>query len=101
MISYGLGDFLNDYEGITGQGYEIYRQDLTCLYLPRIKKMTGELLSIDVIPCQIKNLKVQRAKNQSDINWIRDILSREGKELGTSCEEVKDPSGNTNLRITW
>jgi poly-gamma-glutamate capsule biosynthesis protein CapA/YwtB (metallophosphatase superfamily) len=100
MISYGLGDFLNDYEGITSQGYEAYRQDLTCLYLPKIQ-LNGELRSIDIIPCQIKNLKVQRATNQDDIEWLRSTLTREGKTVGTSCEKVQDVAGNTNLRIIW
>lgn len=86
--------------GITGQGYEAYRQDLTCLYLPKIN-LDGTLKSIDIIPCSIKNLKVQRATNQEDIAWIREALSREGKALGTSCKEVKDSHGNTNLYITW
>ena len=101
MISYGLGDFLNDYEGITGQGYERYRQDLTCLYLPRINKSNGELLTIDIIPCQIKNLKVQRTRNQNDIEWLCNAFSMQGKELGTSCEQVKDVSGDVHLRIHW
>lgn len=100
MISYGLGDFLNDYEGITGQGYESYRQDLTCLYLPRLKS-NGELEQIDIIPCQIKHLKVQRTTNRNDIEWICATLSREGKKLGTCCEIVTDQQNNINLRIKW
>lgn len=36
MIAYGAGDFLNDYEGIVGQGYEDFRDDLCCLYVPTL-----------------------------------------------------------------
>ena len=100
MISYGLGDFLNDYEGITGQGYEAYRQDLTCLYLPCLN-VNGELQTIEIIPCKINHLKVQRATDENDIGWICSALSREGKNLGTFCEKVQDRNGNMNLRIRW
>ncbi len=100
MISYGLGDFLNDYEGITGQGYEAHRQDLTCLYLPRIRS-NGEVEEIEIIPCQIKHLKVQRATNPDDIKWICSTLSKEGRKLGTLCEMVQDHKGRVNLRIKW
>jgi len=91
----------SDYiQGITGQGYEEYRQDLTCLYLPKVT-LKGDIKSIDIIPCQIRNLKVQRIVKPEDIAWIRNTLSREGKNIGTSCEEVKDMKGNVNLRIVW
>jgi len=102
MIAYGLGDFLNDYEGIIGQGYENYRNDLSCLYLPRVNIVSKKVEAIDIIPCKIKHLRVQRTKNPSDIEWLRSTLSREGKQLGTTCETVVDAStGHVNLRLHW
>jgi hypothetical protein len=39
LIVYGAGDFLNDYEGITGA--EDYRGDLTLMYFPTFDSKTG------------------------------------------------------------
>ena len=36
LIAYGLGDFINNYEGIVSQGFEMFKHDLSCLYLPTI-----------------------------------------------------------------
>lgn len=101
LIAYGLGDFINDYEGIVGQGYEMFRHDLCCLYLPTIDAVKGTLLQLDIIPCKIKHLKVQRATNANDIEWIRQTLCREGSSLNTSCIISKDKHGNRNLRLEW
>ena len=46
FISYGLGDFLNDYEGIVGQGYEAFRDDLSCLYLPKLDAQSGNVIEV-------------------------------------------------------
>ena len=100
MIAYGMGDFLNDYEGIVGQGYEDFRNDLSCLYVPRIKT-NGEVVEINIIPCKIKHLKVQRATDPADIEWLRSALSQEGRALDTSCETSIDSSGKVNLKLLW
>jgi len=43
LVLYGCGDLLNDYEGITGQGHEIYRPELALLYFPTIGKDVANL----------------------------------------------------------
>ena len=101
FISYGLGDFLNDYEGIVGQGYEDFRNDLSALYLPVIDLQTKKLLKVDIIPCKIKHLKVQRATDSSDIAWLKSTFNREGEGLGTSCEIENTASGHNNLKLIW
>ena len=40
-ILYGCGDFINDYEGISG--YEEFRSDLTAMYLPTLSASTAGL----------------------------------------------------------
>jgi len=91
LIAYGLGDFLNDYEGITGQGYELFRDDLACLYLPSLDIQTGNLSTMDIVPCKIRNLRVQRATDPD-----RDKMNTESKEeaeFGNPCnteEEVEN-----------
>src|SRR5690606_10004038 len=47
LVLYGCGDFLNDYEGISG--YEAYRSELTLLYLPTLAP-DGALRSMSLVP---------------------------------------------------
>jgi poly-gamma-glutamate capsule biosynthesis protein CapA/YwtB (metallophosphatase superfamily) len=83
LILYGCGDFINDYEGISG--YEEYRDDLALMYFPQIEAGTGNLLSLEIIPMQIQHFSLQAA-SEKDTCWVFDILNREGKLLGTSVE---------------
>lgn len=41
LILYGCGDFLNDYEGITG--HESFRDDLALMYFPTVDTTSGRL----------------------------------------------------------
>lgn len=100
MIAYGMGDFLNDYEGIVGQGHDVFRGDLTCLYLPSVDSKSGDIIDLLMVPCKIKNLKVSRATDAEDIEWLRSTISNEGTVLGTSCETCSF-SGHTYLRLQW
>ena len=80
LILYGAGDFINDYEGISG--YEQYRDDLTLMYFPSIDTSNGNLVSMIMVPMQIKNFRLNHA-SVSDANWLFNILNREGGKLGT------------------
>jgi poly-gamma-glutamate capsule biosynthesis protein CapA/YwtB (metallophosphatase superfamily) len=42
LVLYGCGDFLNDYEGISG--YEVFRSDLRLMYLPAMDPRRGQLV---------------------------------------------------------
>ena len=104
FIAYGLGDFLNDYEGIVGQGYEDYRHDLAAFYTLSIELNQGgptTLVNVDIIPCKIQHLKVQRATDSSDIAWLQSAFHKEGKDLRTSCEIKKKTDGSTTLGLNW
>lgn len=79
-IFYGCGDFLNDYEGISG--YEEFRGDLTLLYLPRIEIATGRLTDLRLVPFQIRRFRLHRARRE-DALWLRDMLARESARFGT------------------
>ncbi len=93
-IIYGCGDFLNDYEGISG--YEEFRDDLALMYFVTMDTWTGKLMSVRLIPTQIKYFRVNRA-SESDVQWLRDTLNREGNPLGTRVERLAD---NT-LSLAW
>ncbi|MFA8435022.1 MAG: CapA family protein [Marinifilaceae bacterium] len=86
-IIYGCGDFLNDYEGISGN--EKYRDDLGLMYFLSMDPVNGKLLSLQMVPTQIKRFKVNRA-SYADAKWLQKVLNREGKALGTSVRLDKE-----------
>ncbi|MDJ0717117.1 MAG: CapA family protein [Prochloraceae cyanobacterium] len=94
LILYGCGDFINDYEGIGG--YELFRDDLSLMYFLSIDSLTGKLIYLQMLPTQIKRFQVKRAST-TDAIWLKDILNREGKNLGTQANLNKD---NT-LTLKW
>lgn len=94
LVLYGCGDFLNDYEGISG--YEAFRGDLTLMYLPSIDPASGRLLELAMAPFQIRNLRLNRSL-QDDAEWLRSTLTREGARFDTQVELNSD---NT-LQLTW
>lgn len=93
-VFYGCGDFLNDYEGITG--YEEFRSDLGLMYFPRMDALTGKLTDMRMTPTQIKHFRVNRASNE-DAVWLTDTFNRENKWLGTRVQM----NGDGILTLRW
>lgn len=94
LILYGCGDFLNDYEGIAG--YEHYRGDLTLMYLPTFEPSTGRLVSMRLVPMQIRRFQTIHA-GPAGSQWLMQVLNREGKQFGTRLLLAKDGS----LALKW
>jgi poly-gamma-glutamate synthesis protein (capsule biosynthesis protein) len=94
LIIYGSGDLLNDYEGIGG--HEQYRADLSLLYFASIDPATGRLVRLQMTPTQIRHLRINRA-NANDALWLKQILSREGREFGTRVVLIPD----NNFILEW
>ena len=93
-IIYGAGDFLNDYEGISG--YENFRDDLALMYFVSMALPTGKLVQLQMIPIQIKHFKTNHA-SKADAQWLREILNKEGKKFGIGVEMNQ----NNTLTLTW
>jgi poly-gamma-glutamate synthesis protein (capsule biosynthesis protein) len=93
-IIYGCGDFLDDYEGITG--YERFRDDLTLMYFIHSDPKTGRLVQLSMTPFQIRHFRANRV-SRDDACYLRDVLNREGKKLGTQVDLQPD---NT-LVLRW
>jgi poly-gamma-glutamate synthesis protein (capsule biosynthesis protein) len=93
-IIYGCGDFLNDYEGISG--YEAFRDDLALMSFVTMDPWTGTLRRLQMAPMQIKRFRAHRV-TITDAQWLRDTLHREGGKLGTRVEWQED---NT-LTLRW
>jgi len=94
LILYGCGDFLNDYEGIGGD--EHYRGDLGLMYFASMDPSSGKLVQLQMLPTQIKHLKVNRT-SRDDALWLAHTLNREGRKSGTRVELGED---NT-LTLFW
>ncbi len=87
LVVYGCGDFINDYEGISG--YEAFRGDLGLMYFPTLDADTGRLLRLELVATQMKRMRVQRA-SAADSRWRRALLDREGWRFGTWTEAAAD-----------
>ena len=94
LILYGCGDFIDDYEGITG--YERFRDDLVLMYFPTIRIDDGMLVDLEMVPLQIRNMRLNRA-SRADAEWLASTLNREGKPLGTRVRLRTDDV----LRLEW
>ena len=93
-ILYGCGDFLNDYEGISG--HEAYRGDLALMYFVSMEPLSGNLLRLQMTPMQIRRFRLNRA-SRSDARWLENVLNQEGRKFGTGVELNAD---NT-LALRW
>jgi poly-gamma-glutamate synthesis protein (capsule biosynthesis protein) len=93
-ILYGCGDFINDYEGISG--YEQFRSDLGLMYFVSMEPSTRKLVRLHMTPTHIKHFKVNRV-SYDDMLWLKNVLNRESKKFGTRIEIGK---GNS-LTVRW
>lgn len=87
LIVYGCGDFLNDYEGISG--HESYRGDLGLMYFVTVEPANGNLVRLTMIPMQMKRFRLNYA-SKKDVTWLKDVLDREGSKFGTGVEVISD-----------
>jgi len=94
LVLYGCGDFINDYEGI--EGYEEYRGDLPLMYFADIDAVSGDLVSVELVPLQIKRFQLVAASDE-DAAWIRKILDRESRPFGTRIAQAS--AGR--LALSW
>ncbi len=94
LILYGCGDFIDDYEGISG--YEEYRDDLVLMYFPQIDVSSGKLIQLTLTPLQIKRFRLNKA-SQEDARWLCNVLTAEGRAFGTRTLLSED---NT-LMLLW
>jgi poly-gamma-glutamate synthesis protein (capsule biosynthesis protein) len=79
LILYGAGDFIDDYEGITG--HEEFRDDLRPMYLPTIDADTGEVLRLAIVPLQARQMRLNRAST-SDSRLLCDLLNQNSASTG-------------------
>jgi len=83
LILYGCGDFLTDYEGISG--YEKFRGDLALMYLVELHSRSGELMSVRLVPMQMRRFRLEHA-SASDASWLVELLNELGAPFGTEVQ---------------
>src|SRR5216117_492074 len=80
LILYGCGDFITDYEGISG--YEAFRGDLALMYLVELESTTGEVINARLVPMQMRRFRLERA-SAADVKWMCNLMSELGERFGT------------------
>ncbi len=93
-ILYGCGDFLNDYEGISG--HEAFRGELGCMYFVTMDAGTGRLMRFELVPTRLARFRINRAPND-DARWLRETLDRECARLGSRIEAA----GKREFILRW
>jgi poly-gamma-glutamate capsule biosynthesis protein CapA/YwtB (metallophosphatase superfamily) len=93
LILYGCGDFIDDYEGIAG--YEEYRDDLRLLYLASLRRGTGELAGLRMVPMHASRMRLEPA-SAVDARWLAAVLDRVSRPFGSRVELA--PGGALVLR---
>ncbi|WP_328709417.1 CapA family protein [Microbispora hainanensis] len=92
LIIYGCGDFINDYEGISG--YEAYRDDLRLMYFATAEAASGRLLELRMAPMRAVRLRLRHARGD-DREWLRATLDHACRDFGTRV--VPAPGGTLAL----
>jgi poly-gamma-glutamate synthesis protein (capsule biosynthesis protein) len=80
LVLYGCGDFIDDYEGITG--YERYRDDLVLMFFPTIGRQNGQLQTLEMTPLRIRHMRLNRA-SLADAEWICETVNTISRAFGT------------------
>jgi poly-gamma-glutamate synthesis protein (capsule biosynthesis protein) len=94
LILYGSGDFLDDYEGISG--HEAYRHDLRLMCLVRVDAAgagvpgsCGRVEDVQLVPLEVRRFRLQRA-SAADVGWLCDLLNTLGAPFGTQVRLQRD-----------
>lgn len=90
LVLYGCGDFLNDYEGISG--HEDYRAELVLLYVATLEG--GALAGLEMVPFRLEGLRLVRASAEEG-RWLAATVARTGARFGTAVR--RDQAGHLRL----
>jgi poly-gamma-glutamate synthesis protein (capsule biosynthesis protein) len=94
VILWGCGDFINDYEGISGN--ESFRPDLGVMYLPSIGEATGALEHLELVVLRRECFRLKFA-GPEDTLWLCSALDRESRRFGLSVKL----EAQSRLTVRW
>src|SRR5215475_1799736 len=87
LILYGCGDFIDDYEGIAG--HREFRDDLRLMYFASLRRGTGELAELRMVPMQARKMRLSHASGP-DRRWLATTLGRISRPFGARVELAPD-----------
>ena len=87
LVLYGCGDFVNDYEGISGHAE--FRDDLRLMYFASVHQDTGELAELRMAVMHARRLRLEHA-SRADSEWLHAALGRVSDHFGTHIELLDD-----------
>ncbi|MBG0798210.1 CapA family protein [Methylocystis sp. L43] len=93
LALYGCGDFLNDYEGISGN--EGYRGDLSLMHFVDLDT-NGDLIQLRLVPLHMRRFRLERAST-ADAEWLAQTLDRESAPFGVRVRRQPDGA----LSASW
>jgi poly-gamma-glutamate capsule biosynthesis protein CapA/YwtB (metallophosphatase superfamily) len=93
LILYGCGDFISDYEGISG--YEEFRSDLALMYLVKVNAGNGRLAEVRLVPMQSRRFRLHRV-SKSDAQWLCDRLNDLETPFATEVRLMDD-----SIALRW
>jgi poly-gamma-glutamate capsule biosynthesis protein CapA/YwtB (metallophosphatase superfamily) len=97
LILYGCGDFLTDYEGISGYPAAAgFRGDLALIYLVELDSRSGKLITARLVPMQMRRFRLECAA-AADAKWLCDFLNELGEQFSTTLRLKEDHS----LTLEW
>ena len=94
LILYGCGDFLTDYEGISG--YEEFRNDLALMYFIELNSQTADLVSARLVPMRMRRFRLAHA-SPGDAEWLCNLLNKLSAPFGSGVQLEKD----NILKLDW
>jgi poly-gamma-glutamate capsule biosynthesis protein CapA/YwtB (metallophosphatase superfamily) len=94
LILYGCGDFLTDYEGISG--YEAFRGDVALMYLVELDSDSGKLINARLVLMQMRRFRLERT-SAADAKWLCNLLNEFGAKFSTRVKLQNDNS----LLLEW
>ena len=83
LVLYGCGDFITDYEGISG--YERFRDDLVLAYCATLDPTSGLTTQLTMAPFQLRQFQLTRP-SEADVSWLADSLDRHSRPFGIRVE---------------
>jgi poly-gamma-glutamate synthesis protein (capsule biosynthesis protein) len=89
LVLYGCGDFINDYEGISG--YEEFRSDLRIMFFVSIDTSNRQLTQLRLVPMQTRRFRLHRASRE-DSQWLLSRINRVSNGFGVSLDLQDDGS---------
>jgi poly-gamma-glutamate synthesis protein (capsule biosynthesis protein) len=89
LILYGCGDLINDYEGIGSRGP--FDPGAVCLYFARLSLETGELRQLEIVPMQLRRLRLVRAAPAARRS-LQSLFETAGRDFHTGLQAQTDGS---------